>query len=116
MFNVHVCLQGGYIPSLLSGTPLYMTIIAVFLLTKISSALGQAIDPFAIIERLLFLHYSKSLFPFSSISSLILVGQDSMEDVMKETPPVEEEEEAIEGEAVEEDEETEKDEDDKKNE
>ena len=39
-----------------------------------------------------------------------------MEDVMKETPPVEEEEEAIEGEAVEEEEETEKDEDDKKNE
>lgn len=94
--------QGGYIPSVLSGTPLYMTIIAVFLLTKISSALGQAIDPFAIIE--------------SSISSLILVGQDSMEDVMKETPSVEEEEEAIEGEAVEEEEETEKDEDEKKNE
>ena len=117
MFNVHVYLQVGYIPSVLSGTPLYMTIIAVFLLTKISSALGQAIDPFAIIERLLlFLHYSKSLFPFSSISSLILVGQDSMEDVMKETPSVEEEEEAIEGEAVEEEEETEKDEDDKKNE
>ena len=39
-----------------------------------------------------------------------------MEDVMKETPSVEEEEEAIEGEAVEEEEETEKDEDDKKNE
>merc|ERR1712083_1080081 len=94
--------QGGYIPSVLSGTPLYMTIIAVFLLTKISSALGQAIDPFAIIE--------------SSISSLILVGQDSMEDVMKETPSVEEEGEAIEEEAVEEEEETEKDEDDKKNE
>ena len=56
------------------------------------------------------------MFPFSSISSLILVGQDSMEDVMKETPSVEEEEEAIEGEAVEEEEETEKDEDDKKNE
>ena len=51
VFNVHVCLQGGFIPSVLSGTPLYMTIIAVFLLTKISSALGQAIDPFAIIER-----------------------------------------------------------------
>ena len=116
MFNVHVYLQVGYIPSVLSGTPLYMTIIAVFLLTKISSALGQAIDPFDIIERLLFLHFSKSLFPFSSISSLILVGQDSMEDVMKETPSVEEEEEAIEGEAVEEEEETEKDEDDKKNE
>ena len=39
-----------------------------------------------------------------------------MEDVMKETPSVEEEEGAIEGEAVEEEEETEKDEDDKKNE
>ena len=47
----HIHLQGGYLPSVVSGTPLYVAIIAVFLLTKISSALGQAIDPFAMIER-----------------------------------------------------------------
>ena len=47
----HIGLQGGYLPSVVSGTPLYVAIIAVFLLTKISSVLGQAIDPFAMIER-----------------------------------------------------------------
>ena len=46
-----VFLQGGHLPSVVSGTPLYIAIIAVFLLTKISSALGQAVDPFAMIER-----------------------------------------------------------------
>jgi len=98
--------QGGYLPSVVSGTPLYVAIIAVFLLTKISSALGQAIDPFAIIE--------------SAFSSLILAGQDSMKEAVKKVPVEEEEvleeEEAEEEEAVEEVEETEKDEEDKKNE
>ena len=47
----HVILQGGYLPSVVSGTLLYIAIIAVSLLTKISSALGEAIDPFAMIER-----------------------------------------------------------------
>jgi len=89
--------QGGYLPSVVSGTLLYVAIIAVFLLTKISSALGEAIDPFAMIE--------------SAVSSLILAGQDSMEEVVKEVPVEEEEtleeEEAVEEEAVEEAEETE---------
>jgi len=97
--------QGGHLPSVVSGTPLYIAIIAVFLLTKISSALGQAVDPFAMIE--------------SAISSLILTGQDSMEEVVKQVPAVEEEsleeEEPVEEEPVE-DEEAEKDEEDKKNE
>jgi len=93
--------QGGYIPSVVSGSPLYIVIISVFLLTKISSALGQAVDPFAMVE--------------SAISSLFLAGQDSMDEVVKEVPDVEEEEEAAEEEAVEE-EETEKDEEEKKNE
>ena len=51
----------------------------------------------------------------SAISSLFLAGQDSMDEVVKEVPDVEEEEEAAEEEAVEE-EETEKDEEEKKNE
>merc|ERR1719209_1767140 len=51
----------------------------------------------------------------STISSLILAGQDSMEEVVKEVP-VEEEEEAVEEEAAEDEEEAEKDEEDKKNE
>jgi hypothetical protein len=97
--------QGGHIPSVVSGTPLYIAIIAVFLLTKISSALGEAVDPFAVIE--------------SAISSLILAGQDGMEEAVKEKPEEEEEaveEEAVEDEAMEDEEEAEKDEEEKKNE
>jgi len=88
--------QGGHLPSVVSGTPLYISIISVFLLTKISSALGQAVDPFALIE--------------SAISSVILAGQHSMDEVVKEVPEEEEEE------AVEDDEEDEKGEEEKKNE
>ena len=52
----------------------------------------------------------------SAISSLFLAGQDSMDEVVKEVPDVEEEEEAeAEEEAVEE-EKTEKNEEEKKNE
>merc|ERR1712112_709011 len=90
--------QGGYIPSVVSGSPLYIVIISVFLLTKISSAQGQAVDPFAMVE--------------SAISSLFLAGQDSMDEVVKEVPDVGEE--AAEEEVVEE-KETEKDEEEKKN-
>lgn len=88
--------QGGHLPSVVSGTPLYISIISVFLLTKISSVLGQAVDPFALIE--------------SAISSVILAGQHSMDEVVKEVPEEEEEE------AVEDDDEDEKGEEEKKNE
>merc|ERR1712107_218266 len=44
--------QTGYLPPPISGSLLYLAIVATFLLVKISSALGEPIDPFAPLERL----------------------------------------------------------------
>jgi len=43
--------QSGYLPPPVSGSLLYLAILATFLLTKISSALGEPIDPFIPLER-----------------------------------------------------------------
>jgi len=75
-------------------------LLLLYYWSKISSALGQAVDPFAVIE--------------SAISSLVVAGQDSMEEVVKEVQ--EGEEEAVEEEAGEDEEAAEKDEEEKKNE
>merc|ERR1712071_206310 len=44
--------QGGHLPSPLSGDLLYLSIIALFLLVKLSSVLADPIDPFAPLERM----------------------------------------------------------------
>ena len=93
------------------------------MLTKISSALGHAVDPFAVIERLLariILRKKKLFFSSSAMFSLFVLGQESLEDIVKEAPEeevaLEEEEVALEEEVEEEQEEAEKDVEEKKNE
>jgi len=44
--------QAGYLPAPVSGDLLYLTIVSVFLVVKLSSILSEPIDPFAPLERL----------------------------------------------------------------
>jgi hypothetical protein len=44
--------QTGYLPPPISGSLLYLAIVATFLLVKISSALGEPIDPFTPLEKI----------------------------------------------------------------